>query len=72
MALIAERTLTALSQKKAQGAKLGSPTNLGEAQAKGAVANQMAADAFAANVLPVVGQIQVAGASDTRPLCTIS
>lgn len=59
--LIAERTRAALAAKKAQGAKLGNRTNLPAAQAAGASANRAAADAFAANVLPVVRQIQAAG-----------
>jgi len=44
-ALIAERTRAALAAKKAQGAKLRNPTNLGEAPAKGAAANRTAAGA---------------------------
>jgi DNA invertase Pin-like site-specific DNA recombinase len=59
--LIAERTRLALARKKAQGALLGNRTNLPEASAKGNVANRAAADAFAANVLPIVRQIQGAG-----------
>jgi DNA invertase Pin-like site-specific DNA recombinase len=62
-ALIAERTRLALAQKKLQGALLGNRTNLAEACAKGTAANKKAADAFAANVLPVVRQIQAAGVS---------
>ncbi len=60
-ALIAERTRAALAQRKAQGARLGNKTNLAEASAKGAQANRDAADRFAANVLPVVRQLQAAG-----------
>jgi DNA invertase Pin-like site-specific DNA recombinase len=67
-ALIAERTRAALAQKKAQGAKLGNRTNLGEAQVKGAAANRAAADAFAANVLPIVRQIEAAGATTHRAI----
>jgi DNA invertase Pin-like site-specific DNA recombinase len=67
-ALIAERTRAALAQKKAQGAKLGNPTNLGEAQSKGAAANRTAADAFAANVLPIVRQIEAAGVATHRAI----
>jgi DNA invertase Pin-like site-specific DNA recombinase len=67
-ALIADRTRAPLAQKKAQGAKPGNPTNLGEAQAKGAAANRTAADAFAANVLPIVRQIQAAGATTHRAI----
>jgi hypothetical protein len=47
------RTKAALAQKKAQGAVLGNRTNLSDALA----ANREAADAFAANVLPIVRQI---------------
>jgi DNA invertase Pin-like site-specific DNA recombinase len=60
-ALIAERTRAALAQKKAQGVVLGNRTNLAAASAKGADANRAAADAFAANVLPIVRQIEVSG-----------
>jgi len=61
--MISDRTRAALAAKKAQGATLGNRTNLGEAQAKGATANRAGADAFAANLLPVVRQIQASGAS---------
>src|ERR1700723_4120216 len=61
-ALIADRTRAALAQKKAQGAVLGNRTNLRDAQAKGVATNRKAADAFASNVLPIVRQIQAAGA----------
>ena len=66
--LISDRTTAALAAKKAQGAKLGNRTNLGDAQAKGATANRAAADAFAANVLPVVRQIQASGATTLRAI----
>lgn len=65
-ALIADRTRAALAQKKAQGAPLGNRTNLGEARAKGVAMNRAAADAFAANVLPIVRQIQTSGATTPR------
>lgn len=61
--LIADRTRAALAAKKAQGATLGNRTNLADAQAKGVATNRAAADAFAANVLPIVKQIQAAGAT---------
>ena len=67
-ALIAERTKAALAQKKAQGAILGNRTNLSDAQAKGVAANRGAADAFAANVLPIVRQIQSTGATTFRAI----
>jgi DNA invertase Pin-like site-specific DNA recombinase len=67
-ALISDRTRAALAQKKAQGARLGNRTNLHEAQAKGAVANREAANAFAANILPIVRQIQASGAKTPRAI----
>jgi DNA invertase Pin-like site-specific DNA recombinase len=66
--MIAERTRAALAQKKAQGALLGNRTNLATAQAKGVAMNRAAADAFAANVLPIVRQIQASGATTTRAI----
>ncbi|UVO38090.1 recombinase family protein [Bradyrhizobium arachidis] len=66
--MIAERTRAALAQKKAQGAKLGNRTNLLEAQAKGSATNRAAADAFAANVMPIVRQIQATGVATHRAI----
>lgn len=66
--MIADRTRAALAAKKAQGAILGNRTNLAEAQAKGIETNRAAADAFAANVLPIVRQIQAAGATTGRAI----
>jgi DNA invertase Pin-like site-specific DNA recombinase len=67
-ALISDRTRLALAQRKAQGATLGNRTNLSAAQARGADANRTAADAFAANVLPIVRQIEASGVSGYRKL----
>ena len=67
-AMIADRTRVALAAKKAQGAALGNRTNLPEAQAKGVAAIKGAADDFAANVLPVVRQLQAAGVVTVRAL----
>ena len=67
-ALISDRTRAALAAKKTQGAVLGNRTNLAEAQAKGAEGNRAGADAFAANVLPVVRQIQATGATTLRAI----
>jgi DNA invertase Pin-like site-specific DNA recombinase len=67
-ALISERTRLALAAKKAQGVRLGNPTNLREAQAKSVVANREAADKFAANVLPVVRQLQSTGVTSLQSL----
>src|SRR5271170_3212478 len=66
--LIAERTRAALASKKAQGAQLGNRTNLPEASAKGADANRAAADAFAANVLPIIRQIEASGVRGFRAI----
>jgi hypothetical protein len=57
-AMIADRTRVALAQRKAQGVTLGNRTNLPESAAKGASANKEAAAGFAANVLPIVRQIE--------------
>jgi DNA invertase Pin-like site-specific DNA recombinase len=67
-ALIADRTRAALAQKKAQGAVLGNRTNLPEAQARGVAVNRKTADDFAANVLPIVRQIQAAGVTTFRAI----
>ena len=64
--LIADRTRVALAAKKAQGVRLGNPTNLTEAGAKGAASQRAEADVFAANVLPIVRMIQAEGATTLR------
>jgi DNA invertase Pin-like site-specific DNA recombinase len=69
-ALIAERTRSALAQKKAQGAILGSRTNLAEAQGKGVDAVRAQADTFAASVLPIVRQIEAAGETTLKAIAT--
>jgi DNA invertase Pin-like site-specific DNA recombinase len=67
-ALISERTRLALAAKKAQGFKLGNPTNLADAGQKGVLRQQEAADAHAENVLPVVRQLQTTGITTTRAI----
>jgi DNA invertase Pin-like site-specific DNA recombinase len=64
--LIAERTRAALAAKRAQGATLGNRTNLPAARARGIATNQGNADAHAANVLPIIRQIQASGATTLR------
>ena len=59
--MIAERTRSALAQRKAQGARLGNPRNTKEAAALGRSVQTEEAERFAANVLPVVRSIQSAG-----------
>ena len=68
--LIAQRTRDALAAKKAQGAVLGNRTNLTEAQAMGAAANRKAAVDFAANVLPIIRQIEASGITGPRAIAT--
>jgi DNA invertase Pin-like site-specific DNA recombinase len=66
--LIAGRTKAALAVRKAQGVRLGNPVNLAAAGAKGAETQRAGADAFAANVLPIVRQIQATGAATPRAI----
>jgi DNA invertase Pin-like site-specific DNA recombinase len=66
--LIADRTRVALAARKAQGVRLGNPTNLAEASAKGAASQRAEADAFAAKVLPIVRVIQAEGATTLRAI----
>jgi DNA invertase Pin-like site-specific DNA recombinase len=66
-ALISQRTKAALAAKKAAGAKLGSPKIAQTAQL-GNEANRAAADQFAANVLPIVREIQAAGITTLRDI----
>ena len=67
-AMIAARTKAALAGLKAKGVQLGNRTNLPEASAKGAAGNRREADAFAANVLPIIATIQAAGITSARAI----
>jgi DNA invertase Pin-like site-specific DNA recombinase len=66
--MISERTKAALAVKKAQGVQLGNRTNLAEARAKGIASNRAAADAFAANVLPIIEQVKASGVTSYRAI----
>ncbi len=66
--LISERTRAALAARKAQGAMLGNRSNPAEAAALGSIALSEEADAFAANVLPIVTSLRTAGVTDLRGL----
>ena len=66
--LISERTKAALAARKAQGAKLGNRRNPAEAAAVGHRAITAEADAFAANVLPIVNSLRSTGLADLRGL----
>lgn len=59
--MISDRTKAALAAKKARGEPLGNRVNLAEAQAKGSMATKRAAEAFAANILPIIEQIRRSG-----------
>ncbi len=65
---IAARSRVALAAKKAQRVGLCNPRNLAEAGAKGAATQHTDADAFAANVLPIIRQIEAAGATTHRAI----
>jgi DNA invertase Pin-like site-specific DNA recombinase len=58
--MISERTKAALQAAKARGKRLGNP-KLSKAAARGTAAGKAAADQFAANVLPVIREIQTSG-----------
>jgi DNA invertase Pin-like site-specific DNA recombinase len=62
---ISKRTKEALTAAKARGVQLGNP-RLADACAGVNAARQEAADAFAANVLPIIRQIQKSGVSSLR------
>ncbi len=68
--LISERTRSALAARKAQGAKLGNRTNAAEALANGRRSLIEEADAFAANVLPIIDSLRAAGVTDLRGLAS--
>jgi nucleoside phosphorylase len=59
--LISERTRAALQARKAQGASLGNPSNAPEAAAVGRSVQTAAADRLAANVMPIIDSLRLAG-----------
>src|SRR6266700_7110173 len=63
--MISQRTKDALQAAKARGKRLGNP-RLAEARGKAIAASTAAADAFAANVLPIIRQIQDSGVQSFR------
>src|SRR5437868_12459336 len=64
--LIGERTRSALAARKAQGVQLGNPRNARESAAAGHRALSREADAFAANVMPIIASLRAAGVRDLR------
>jgi DNA invertase Pin-like site-specific DNA recombinase len=69
--LIAERTRSALAQRKAQGTRLGNPRNAKEAAALGRVVQTVEAERFAANVLPVIRSVQAAGVTGMAAIAKV-
>jgi DNA invertase Pin-like site-specific DNA recombinase len=63
--MIAQRTKDALQAAKTRGKRLGNP-KLGQARERAFEANREAAERFAANVLPVIQQIQASGVQSFR------
>ncbi len=61
--LISERTRAALAQRKAHGARLGNPSNAGQAAALGREVQTSEANRFAANIIPVIDSIKATGVS---------
>jgi DNA invertase Pin-like site-specific DNA recombinase len=66
-AMIATRTRDALQRAKARGVKLGGP-KLGQARKAAAKAIGVNADRHAVNVLPIIREIQRAGATSLRAI----
>ena len=66
--LIAERTKAALASKRANGARLGNPTNLGHAGAPGRATQIAAADEFVSGL--VVLAIRQTGAQTLEAMST--
>jgi hypothetical protein len=67
--MIAQRTKDALAAAKARGVTLGNP-QLAEARDKANAASVAAADAFAANVRPIIEQIRASGVQSFRGTVT--
>jgi DNA invertase Pin-like site-specific DNA recombinase len=63
--MVAQRTKDALQAAKARGKRLGNP-KLEKARQHAFEANRKAAERFAANVLPVIQQIQASGIKSLR------
>jgi DNA invertase Pin-like site-specific DNA recombinase len=66
-ALIAARTKAALAAVKARGVVLGGP-KLAEARERAVATNKALADAYAANVLPMIREIRRSGATSLQQI----
>ena len=69
-AMISERTKLALQAAKERGTMLGNP-RLAEAQARGNRTKALEADRFAANMLPVIRNIQRTGITSARAIARV-
>jgi len=67
--LISERTKAALAARKANGGRLGNPSNIAQAGEVGRQIQVCAADEFAAKVLPAVNAIRLGGAETLEAIC---
>ena len=65
--MISQRTKDALAAAKRRGVRLGNP-NLATAAMQGTAATKAAAKQFAANVLPVIRDIQASGAKSNAAI----
>jgi DNA invertase Pin-like site-specific DNA recombinase len=65
--MIAERTKAALQAAKARGKRLGNP-KLSEVTARSQIARKAIADKHAANVIPIIREVQRAGANTLREI----
>jgi len=59
--LISERTLSALAARKAQGKQLGNRSNIQAAGTNGRRRAEASAEAFAANVMPIINSLRASG-----------
>ncbi len=66
-AMISARTKAALAAAKSRGVALGGP-KLAEARERAVASNKALADAYAANVLPVIREIRRAGATSLHQI----
>ena len=66
--MISERTRGALASRKLLGAKLGNPTNAGQAAAAGRDVQAKSADRFAETVMPMIAALQKSGVISLRSI----